>query len=325
MNLIFPHIHRIRELSINVMFSSSLPSILTDFHGTAAMMLNLKLQCRADDGGAYRSESVALTDREEFRCPQLRRLAIDGRNCYEVCKNDPQWTTKIASIVKLTISHFHPNPGESFSARELLLPLPAIAELESLRIADLVLHPSPDLVMPDLDFSLVDFLDLEGFHDFEVVGQIIRFLNHPFHVSFSRCNFEDITDQFDHIADIGGGELILAKIDHDLAPLLRLWHGTFLSITDCPRFDDTVLDAMTSTENGAFNCATRVESLRIDTCPNISVAALRRFVESRLDVPVDIDNPWNHVPRISSLQFCGTMSQGEKAWFHANVPGFYRD
>jgi hypothetical protein len=59
MNIISPHIYRIRNLSINVMFSSSLPSILTDFHGIAAMMLNLELQCKEDDGGSYRSESVA--------------------------------------------------------------------------------------------------------------------------------------------------------------------------------------------------------------------------------------------------------------------------
>jgi hypothetical protein len=133
MNLIFPHIYRIRNLSINVMFSSSLPSILTDFHGIAAMLLNLELQCRGDDGGSDRRESVASTDREEFRCTILRDLVIDGRNWYEASRSDPEWTGKVASVTQLTICHFKPNQGESFSPHELLLPLPSISILASTR------------------------------------------------------------------------------------------------------------------------------------------------------------------------------------------------
>jgi hypothetical protein len=205
-----------------------------------------------------------------------------------------------------------------------LLPLTAISDLETLHITDLVLHPSHDRDVPDLELSSVDFLDLEDLHDFEVVGQIIRFLANPFHISFIRCNFEDITDEFDYFADGGnGGVLTLEKINHDLVPLLRLWNGHELNIIDCPRFDDTLLDAMGSEEDGVFYCASYLEDLEITKAPNFSVAALRRFLESRLDLPVENDDPWNQVtPRVHSIRTftdVPSMSRAEKAWFDANL------
>jgi hypothetical protein len=328
MNLIVPHIHRIRELSINVMFSSSLPSFPTDFHGTAAMMLNLELQCRVDDGVSHRREAVALIDREAFRCPKLKYLVIDGRNYYEACRSDPQWTQKIASIVKLTISHFYPNLGESFSPDELLVPLASISYLETLRIVDLVLQPSPEPLNSFLHIlSYGGFLFVEDFHGFEVVDQILRFLDlhNPRHLSFTRCTFEDITygfDYFGHAVNGEEGELDLVKIGHDLAPILRLWQGCVLNITDCPRFDDALLDAMSSKENGVFNCAKFLERINIHNCTNFSVAALQRFVESRLDLPLNYDLSNPVTPRIQGIRIFGnapSMSQVEQAWFDANL------
>jgi hypothetical protein len=320
MNIIVPHIHRIRDLRINVMFSSSLPSILRDFHGTATMMLNLQLQCMEDDGGVGRTESVALTDLEEFQCPNLQYLVIDGRNCYEASRSDPQWTDKIANIWRLAISHFHPNPGESFSTQELLLPF-LTPKLDKLRITDLVLHPSHHFGFPNIHLFSVEFEDL---HSFELLHDIIGLLDEPYDISFTRCILEDITDELElnHFAAMGdGGVLKLTKIDHDLAPLLRLWRGDSLSITDCPRFDDALLDAMTFKDNEVFNCAIGVDYLTIQDCPNFSVAALRRFVESRSSHVNDIDKDlW--VSPICSIQFYGnvpSMSQEEQAWFDANV------
>jgi hypothetical protein len=278
-----------------------------------------------DDGGADRSEQVALTDREEFRCPKLKCLTIDGRNCYEACRIDPQWTDRIANIWKLTISHFHPNPGESFSPHELLLPLLVISQLDNLRITDLDLHPSPEpleILNPDL-LPLGEFLDLEDLHGFEVIDQIIHFRNNPFNISLIRCTFEDIMDEVDYLTDLGDeGVLRLEMINQDLTPLLRLWHGYALEIIDCPRFDDALLDAMSTEENGVFDCAAYLEDLKIRNCSNFSVAALRRFVESRLHLPVDNDL-WNQVTtRVHDIQLYGnvpSMSQAEKAWFEANL------
>jgi hypothetical protein len=288
-------------------------------------MANLELRCTEDDGGPDRSESVALTDHEEFRCPELKCLVIDGRNCYEACRSNPQWTDKIANILGLHISNFHPSSGESFSSHELLHLLLTFSNLQYLGFTDLVLHPSPDLDMPHPNPFSVRFLDLEDLHGFEVMGQIIRFLNDPYHISFTRCTFGDMMDEFHHFANRGGGgELNLTDIDCDLAPLFRLWHGHLLNVTDCPRFDDTLLDAMSSKESGSFNCAIHVEDLKITDCSNFSFAALRRFVESRLH---PVDNPSIPVsPRIRSIRFFGNVpsrSRAEQASLDANLRGFF--
>jgi hypothetical protein len=147
--------------------------------------------------------------------------------------------------------------------------------------------------------------------------------DHLYRISFTRCTFENITDGIDYFSDtFNGGELYLEKIDHDLAPLLRIWHGHSLDVTDCPRFDDTLLDVMGSKDDGVFTCATFLEHLNIQNCPNFSVAALRRFVESRLDLPLN-DDPSNPVtPRIQRIRFSGnvpSVSEVEQAWFDANV------
>jgi hypothetical protein len=119
MKLLLPHIHRIKKLRFSVMFSSSLPSFPTDFHGTVAIMERLELQCIEDDGCTDYTEPVtALTDKEEAKFPKLTSLVIDGRNYYEACKRDTRWTNEIATVCSLTVSHFKPKPGESFTDHE---------------------------------------------------------------------------------------------------------------------------------------------------------------------------------------------------------------
>jgi hypothetical protein len=51
MNILGSHLHLIQELRFDVTFSSSLPSVSTDFHGSATILKRLELQCKEDDGG----------------------------------------------------------------------------------------------------------------------------------------------------------------------------------------------------------------------------------------------------------------------------------
>jgi hypothetical protein len=123
-----------------------LPSFPFDFHDSATVLKRLELQCTEDEGPDRTSIALPVTDHEEFECPKLYDLVVDGRNYYEACRRDARWMDKISSVTELTISVFKPRPGESFSSEELLLPLAAVG-LDHLRIAGLILHPyHPDIL-----------------------------------------------------------------------------------------------------------------------------------------------------------------------------------
>jgi hypothetical protein len=327
MNILGSHIHRIRDLRFDVVFSSSLPSFLDGFHGSVPILHHLELKCREDDGGPDHSEPVALTECEDFQCPELRVLVIDGRNYYNACRRDPRWTDKLADISDLTISHFKPRPTESFTPYDLLLPLSASTEIGTICITDLVLHPSPEYI-PPFDCHLTDpeFLRFEELHDFRVINEIVHLLNCPRDILLNRCTFGDPTDGFGHFEDSIRGEITLEKIaNRDIALLLHFWSGPELRIMDCPGFNDIVLDMMSSNEGGGFICAKYVRDLWIHNCPNFSILALRRLVESRLDFPHNFD-PDNPTPtKIDWIFLNGnvpSISQEDRAWFVDNVHRF---
>jgi hypothetical protein len=227
----------------------------------------------------------------------------------------------------LTISHFKPRPDESFSSYELLLPLTAVQSTETVRITDVVLQPSHgELEIPDLPW--VYFLTFEDMHDPQIMDQMIHFLSDPHHISFTRCTFGGITDTSRHFgeADIGGG-LRLTEINQDMASLLRHWGGHHLDIRQCQSFDDVILDVMGSQENETFACARYLRALDISDCSNFSIAALRRFVESRLCLPgLSGNEHWDPVAtRIRTLHLINSapsISDADRAWFVANVPHF---
>jgi hypothetical protein len=253
-----------------------------------------------------------MPEHEIFECPILRVLVIDGRNYYEACRRDARWTDKMSSVVDLTISNFKPRPGESFSSYGFLLPLTTV-RVQSLGVTDVAIHPSPE----ELDM-----------HDLRIMSQIIDLLGDPPQIWFTRCTFGVIADMS---RDFGndGGELVLAEIDRDMAPLLRLWHGHHLDVRQCPSFDDVILDMMGSEENGTFACTTHLRILNISDCPNFSVTALRRFVESRLHLPdLSYNEHGSHpIPtRVRSLHLVGnvpSISEADRAWLEANIRTFH--
>jgi hypothetical protein len=123
--------------------------------------------------------------------------------------------------------------------------------------------------------------------------------------------------------------LVLKEIDQDMVPLLHVCGAHELYIRQCPSFDDTILYAMGSEDNGTFACATYIRTLTIIDCSNFSIAALRRFIESRLHLPPDDLDPWNPImTRVQHLHISGnvpSMSEADRAWFGANVAQFYHN
>jgi hypothetical protein len=209
-----------------------------------------------------------------------------------------------------------------------LLPLAATTGIETLRITDLVLRPSPErLPLPDFPND-IGFLIFEELHDFRVIDEIIRLLNDPYDISLTSCTLGDATDGFWHFGDGEGirGALTLAQMmNQDMAPLLRLWNGRDLDIIGCPSFNDVVLHLMSSMEGGAFICAKYVQQLSIQNCPNFSISALQQLVESRLDYPNDYHYHSLTPTKFDSISLQGnvpSVSQEDRAWFVGNVDIF---
>ncbi|KAH7919182.1 hypothetical protein BV22DRAFT_1075579 [Leucogyrophana mollusca] len=77
MNLLRPHIPRCKTIRFNVARSSSLPSLLENFHGVAPILHELELQCQYDDGESHALDAVRPCD---FFCPKLSILHVNGAN-----------------------------------------------------------------------------------------------------------------------------------------------------------------------------------------------------------------------------------------------------
>ena len=56
MKLIGPHLPRCLSLRFDVIYSSSLPSLLKDFHGTAPLLKHLELECKLHDSDVLRDQ-----------------------------------------------------------------------------------------------------------------------------------------------------------------------------------------------------------------------------------------------------------------------------
>ena len=121
----------------------------------------------------------------------------------------------------------------------------------------------------------------------------------------------------------------MEEIDQDMTPLLRVWHAHHLNVVRCPDFSDITLDAMSAEEDETVACAAYLRTLSINNCSNFSIAALRRFIESRLHLPPDIVDQWDPVMiPVQSLYLSGnipSIEEEDRAWFEANVPVFEVD
>ena len=319
---IYPHMHRIRKLRIDVRFSSSLPSFPHDIHGVTTNLVYLELSCREDDGGrTLPTNNRELVSSTQHQYPALSTLFIDGRNYYNACKNPAEWADMVANVNDLAISRYRPRAGESFWLRDFILPLRTMVRLDHLKITDLALCTSasrfePPLVSPPW-LNVLSYFGLSDFADFELIAELFDFLSVAWEVAVFRCALGDLVDFVENMY------LKLNGIDanQDLTSFLYAWEGNMLDIVDCLGFTDDVLDKMGAQENGVFMCARLMNNLDIVNCPNFSVAALKRLVAARLTAPFHPD----HGPRMEYVHVSGhvpDLSPEDRLWFNENVPEF---
>jgi hypothetical protein len=323
MNILGPHLHRIHGLCFDVTFTSSLPSFPYCFRGSAPILERLELLCRKDDGGRDSGIPIhlSITEPEEFECPKLVCLTIDGRNHYKVSVMDPEWTDTFSDIEVVTISHLKLRRGESISTHQFLLPL-LDTRVNTLNITDVQLNLSPEGLPNDFQ-GMLQFLVFEDMHNSLIMDQINQLID-PCEVSFIRCTFNHVAHPFRRFGSPEfGGWLILEELDQDIAPLIRLFDGYHLNITRCPSFNDSILGMMTGPAGNLALLWTRyLRSIVLTDCPNFSIAALQRFVESRMHLPFDDGGGGIEEAQIDYLHLFGnvpSMSEAERAWFEEHV------
>ena len=248
MQAISSHMHRCCAITFNVQFSSSLPSIPSYLYGGAKHLTALVLRCLEDDGGAIStlSESgLSPVHLEPFQCRNLHGLAIDGRNYFNACRQNLNWTRMFPVLSKLFISHFAPvaDRSESFTTSQFLLSLrPLRDSLRCLSINDLHLQYTPAPMVVDYDDletwpTITSFKDM---HNTTCIGVILEYLRGPSDVHLTRCKL-DPQWRSDETRNLSLKEIDMGE---DLVKFFTWCSVEKLVIDDCPGFRDDVLNAM---------------------------------------------------------------------------------
>jgi len=333
--VIASHLHRCRAIVFNVRFSSSLPSFPSDFHGNAKHLKSLTLRCLEDDGAAISSvneTSLSPVHREPFQCPNLRILAIDGRNYFNACLQNVNLSEMLPAISALSISRFTPVAirSESFTPFALAHSLIPFQCLTFLSIDDIHLDDSPTPVLDDDDdgFHYIDYppetMVFKNVYNPHCVSQIVEVLGEPENMHLTRCRpghlFDDERTVTLSLNDIDVGDDLVKFLDNCNSPKII--------INGCPGFGDEVLDALTTgipiTDLGRICCARSVEDLSILNCVDSSISKLKQLVETRC-IPRDPDDVHRPLP-IKVLRLSGRVpdvSLEDKEWFEGRLSEFF--
>ncbi|KAG5639150.1 hypothetical protein H0H81_006409 [Sphagnurus paluster] len=281
--LLSPHFHRCQRIHFDVIHSSSLPSLITDFGRPCPLLHSLQLVCREDDGDApgatngshSRNEGVLIS-------PALRVLEIDGRNFAHRCRHGLQWDWKKiihSTLTSISISNFTPSVSITedllFSNQDLLQFLQGMPALKSLSLSN------------------VEFVakregeEWAGFVSLEVSHMVLKDLKRSVFSSIAsgamvmygdslqieRCevsNFEVISPRSP------SSYTILVDLDKgvNIGTHLLGWAGASLRVERCPSFNDDTLKIFAQ-----HGCPPELLSLEICDCPNFTAKGLIRAVE----------------------------------------------
>lgn len=345
LGLAVPHFSRLRRLHVDVHFSSSLPSIENHFAWCMPSLVSLTLQCDLDDG-PYKehrgfnavSSNFSLfrqhSPSKQFSCPLLKTMIVDGENFRYICQQRPEWTNYLDNLTELTISHFVENEDMAPHLLEISDVVDFLADLptlNSLTFEDVDFDFIPSQPQNQFPLSNVSYLEIK-----DLDGKLLTDL--LYHCDWDNLDMVTITNcvlEDEHIFPLFCQHLCLDTIgvDGHLSSLLKSWNGITLDFTNCPGYDDAVLETLGSVwPNDPSNFI--VDSLMeiISTgCSNFSIEALKRLVEHR-NRTVDYADPewWKKInaPEIDSIIVEGygsDLSNGDRRWFESHLREFFWD
>jgi hypothetical protein len=210
----------------------------------------------------------------------------------------------------LTISQFDPQPGESFTLRDLMVPIAMMPALRCLNIYNVNIDI---LGEPRMSFGSTDLsLKLRNMMDFSVITAMVDFLR-PYALHLTDCS---VVNGFDFPYE-GVLHLNYTDEEDDLAPLLESWHGDVLEVGHCPTFTDDIIDLMCDQSNpGEFQYAPHMDTLTINSW-NVSIDALKQLVVSR-GAHEDTRLESLFIRTVDALD----ISEEDRAWFTARLVQF---
>ncbi|KAG0699390.1 hypothetical protein DFH29DRAFT_936775 [Suillus ampliporus] len=324
------HIERCRSIRFNVMYSSSLPSILHHFHGKKAPHLQtLKLKCKVDDGRSPPPKLVHWS----FYAPDLRYLYLDARNFFDVCVDRNNWLKRLYNLHSLSVSR-HRHISKGIDLYKLLRAVEESPSVEYLELKDLHfsrVRPWTAVNGISIDLISMNLEDLSG----EVFSEIIGFVDSaPDATHISRC-----------VINTCHTSLISTRVvfhdlptDQDLMVPLAHWRGRTLSLVNCACFHDNFLRDMIDggPHDQSFACKA-VQELYIINCTNFSPGLLktmvlmrrklaRRSVFWRYDQET-LNWTFPIVAPITLISVEGgpVLSKTDRKWFEKNLGSFHWD
>lgn len=306
-------------------------------------LVSLTLQCDLDDG-PYKehcgfdgvSSSFSLLSQrsplKQFSCPLLKTMIVDGENFRYICQQRPEWTNYLDNLKELTVSHFVENediavhPLEIDDVVDFLEYLPKLYSL-TFEDVDFDFFPSqPPNQFPLSNVGCLELKDLDG----KLLTDLLyhRDWDNLDIVMITNCDLED-----EHIFPLFCQDLYLDTIDVDghLPSLLQSWNGITVHFTDCPGYDDAVLETLGSVnpnDSSRFN-ASWLKEITLTRCSNFSIEALKRLVERR-NRTVDYADPewWKKVEdtELDSIIVEGygsDLSTADRQWFESHLREFF--
>jgi hypothetical protein len=315
-----PHIGRCETIHYDVVHSSSLPLISSNFYYSTPHLKKLCLKSAARSGGCPSAGSLRPSPgvRSELCFPVLKDITLDGWNFIELCNNNPQWDRKPDSGISLSIVHFRPSPEGKFSLHSAFDYLSGVPLLYSFGLHDVNFEFESDRRMDDLpdEFVSISSMSISDLSSRLTAGVLM-------YAGISRETLERMTITRCPLTEASilpeSSELFLHDIPtpQDMCRCILSWGGSILEIRNSPGFNDDVLEMLSI---GGMTYARHLVTLELYDCTNFSIEALRRMVHARQQ-----DQVLERLMYLTISHCVPEMSREAKNWFEAQLEGFCVD
>jgi hypothetical protein len=299
--ILHPHVRRCKVIDYEVQYSTSLPCLLRDLRDIPPFLESLRLKSE-QIAGAHASPSENEDDPQEFHSTgwlvaqsaqpftSLNHLVLNGRNFLLACAYLPGLLTNAGRIVvenyRKTL-RLHPETDRiPFQFRSMLGMLASHNRARYLKFNNFEFQNINDLMNELFEGASVHthpvvlplvVLELSNISK----GTLYQLLVNVQMGSIALVIFDSIdlsgfnTDSVLSFRHVELRNMSCANI----RCFLRLWHGTWLSLRDCPGLTDDIIDEM-----GVPKAPGRplpLSKLEIHNCQNFSVGSLKAMMASR--------------------------------------------